>query len=504
MTIPIVLVSPWVDPPDTFRATKLSDLYYIVPSLASFSSFEYNVGVPQPETKKIFSIQNRTVSHILRVDLTLPPYLRSNLGSSFYIAPIGDTTPPVADVLLNDLNFFGVGMGLINLTITFEESQMIDYVPVDGGYNSSFAMNIYPIGVSGPVYVKNNVPIPEDLNNTDEEAPIDGTPTDNTPDETKIVEVPIIVEKEVPVPDNKLRWRDGTTGEIKEGSPPDGWTTAADGAAYPPLVDPCTGDTELPEIGTNPVTGRKACSLGKTRNSLDECQPVRCAPGNVWDDTQNECIRIEDQDFVSPLEMLVIATEYVPAREGSSRIGANVNPFSYLLGGGAISISNECVSMVVCTIGPTEADFAILNHSAKTVEGIIVDVPQGNWLTSGIDPFSLYVLGVADAIKASIGGEILSLGHGTDVNNWANIIRSLGLTYPGIRDGFTYPDTITHMAAWAVVNNWDSKTRLMISDTTDQDIRLFAKTYSTAMSVMFGTGIIPMTAASIRELLQNG
>ena len=92
---PMVVVQPFVDPPNSFRAGTVDDMFFITPERTGFSALGFDVGL-DPEIKPItFSIQNRCLNTTLRVNLTLPQFLRSNLGTEFLVPAIGDidTTP---------------------------------------------------------------------------------------------------------------------------------------------------------------------------------------------------------------------------------------------------------------------------------------------------------------------------------------------------------------------------------------------------------------------------
>ena len=281
---PMVVVQPFIDPPNSFRAQTVSAMFFITPERTDFSTLEFDVGLDPKIEPIIFSIQNRCLNTALRVSLRLPQFLRSNLGTEFLVPAIGDTdTAPIrffdrvsrVGPAIGDEEFEGgavffptipdlvslpvfAGKGLINVTLTFSEAQAKTLNP--DIYAEKIIFDIFPNDtLTGPVFVSTIVGKPLDLNESDEEFPID----DNEPIITGSVEPPLTVitqsievEKLVPtLAPGFIPGADGVTNDGRkfsagdgpvEGSPPTGWTTEADGRAYPPIIpdpvcDPVTG-----------------------------------------------------------------------------------------------------------------------------------------------------------------------------------------------------------------------------------------------------------------------
>lgn len=285
---PMVVVKPFIDPPNSFRAQTVSDMFFITPERTDFSTLEFDVGLDPKIEPIIFSIQNRCLNVALRVNLRLPQFLRSNLGNEFLVPAVGDTeTPPIFFLdrqstlgpaigqreveLLEGGDFLTIpdlvsfpsfaGKGLINVTLTFSEAQAKTLNPAI--YAEKITFDIFPNEtLTGPVFVSTVIGKPLDLNESDEEFPID----DNEPIVTGSVEPPITVitqsievEKLVPtlapgfnpgadgVTDAGVRFSAG--GGPIAGPPPSGWVTQADGRAYPPII---------PDLVCDPVTGAGA------------------------------------------------------------------------------------------------------------------------------------------------------------------------------------------------------------------------------------------------------
>jgi len=279
----MVVVQPFVDPPNSFRAQTVSDMFFITPERMDFSTLEFDVGLDPKIEPIIFSIQNRCLNTALRVNLRLPQFLRSNLGNEFLVPAIGDTeTPPIfffnRDVRIGPaigevengavfstvpdrIRFpVGAGKGLVNVTLTFSEAQAKTLNPAT--YAEKITFDIFPNDtLTGPVFVSTTIGKPLDLNESEEEFPID----DDKPIVTGSVDPPLTVitqsievEKLVPIlAAGFIPGADGVTdggvafvaGQDKPpvaGAPPTGWVTQADGRAYPPIV---------PDLVCDPVTG---------------------------------------------------------------------------------------------------------------------------------------------------------------------------------------------------------------------------------------------------------
>jgi len=264
MTVPVILVTPYQDPPNTFRATSITDMFRVVPAPDKYwkdldslgASFIYDVGLGPEVRSLIFTFQNRTVSHTLRVTLTLPPYLRSDIGNVFDVPRIMDTTTPpvvVPDDLPEGVRFYpiivpetfapieGSGKGIINVWISFSEEQAKTYIP--GTFEEAIIVDVVPLNVNGPVFVDETAVDPIDLNEKLEEGdtvPRDDdviTPPDEEPTDEAELEVPVFIDRDVEVPVEVIKWIDGTDGQSKDWPPPAGWQAGNDGRMYPPIIE---------------------------------------------------------------------------------------------------------------------------------------------------------------------------------------------------------------------------------------------------------------------------
>src|SRR5512135_2760328 len=310
------LVRPFQDPIGTFRAHEIADMFLVVPSPRA--RYEYSVGAPPNVRPIVFTIQNRTISNTLQVTLTLPDYLRVIIGNIgpiaapaanpfvFHVGARGDTTtfpiaidPPILangsasiefqqlakaafaeqniairETILQPVVF---GNGLVNIVVKFDEAQATTFFP--GDTIEDIIFDVVPLDVTGPVYVDVNAAPPVDLNplldlSPDNTGSIPATSGSATQD---IVEVPVIVEKEVPVPDQVPRWIDGTDGLLKDGSPPEGWIIAADGRAYPPIppADPChSGSGPSSETGDNGLSASGSAGLTELETLVFETKTI--------------------------------------------------------------------------------------------------------------------------------------------------------------------------------------------------------------------------------------
>lgn len=360
----MVLIQPFRDPPNSFRAQTVNDLAFIVPERTEFSTLEFDVGLDPKIDPIIFSIQNRCLNTTLRVRLKLPQFLRSNLGNEFLIPAIGDSeTPPI--VYFDRLSQIGPaigeaqngavfptvpenvplpvgsGKGLINVTLTFSEAQAKTLNP--DVYNEKIIMDIFPNDtLTGPIFVSTTIAKPANLNLTPEvDFPID----DSEPIVTGSVDPPVLtitesieVEKLVPtiaiafnpgadgITDSGVKFKAGS-GPI-EGPPPTGWTTEADGRAYPPII---------PDPICDPVTG-----AGPNGTKLEDIPP----------------------EELTPLQKLLLSVKDRPLTFGSltKRRGFVIEPRPFLRGNTtnistAVRLSPQAV---VADSIPGRADFKII------------------------------------------------------------------------------------------------------------------------------------------------
>lgn len=362
---PMVLIEPLKDPANSFRAQTVGEMYFIVPERTEFSTFEFDVGLDPKIKPVVFSIQNRCLNMTLRATLTLPSYLRSNLGSEFLIPSIGDTTTEPVNTSTEQTGQFDVppivipprvnaGKGLINVTFTFSEEQAKLLNPDE--YLDEIIFDIFPNGpITGPIFVSTLVGAPRNLNIEDEIFPVD----DDQPIETGSCEPAITfitesVEIEVEVPTLSpgfVAGADGITGagisfiagELVEGPPPAGWTTEADGRAYPPLI------------------------LDKDCDSTG--QPGAGVP----------------DDQLTPLQLLVRQSEDIPPTFGTLTVrrGFQLEPEVFLDGVDTDRVTRLTPALMVADSVPGRTEFKIINTSDTMRNGNVI---------SPLDPlFNLYI-----------------------------------------------------------------------------------------------------------------
>ena len=454
----MIVVQPFVDPPNSFRAQTVNDLTFIVPERTEFSTLEFDVGLDPKIDPIIFSIQNRCLNTTLRVKLTLPQFLRSNLGNEFLIPAIGDSdTAPIIyfdrestvgpaigesdvadlterlknrlgeDVSSDLFSFFtvpdllplptGAGTGLINVTLTFSEAQAKTLNP--DVYNEKIIFDIFPNDVlTGPIFVSTTIGKPRNLNLVpDQDFPID----DNEPIITGSVDPPLLVitesievEKLVPTPVIAFNpGADGVTDDGFEftagegpitGPPPAGWTTEADGRAYPPII---------PDPVCDPATGTAA-----------DGTPLEDIPENE----------------LTPLQKLLLSAKDVPPTFGSitKRRGFVIEPRPFLDGDTTNIATTIRLSpnVVVADSIPGRADFRIIRRSGHVTDGftaqinkeldiVIAAVKEGNTVGSplgGAEPLRLFIESVRLS-KIIENGERFNIGTSTKTAEQLQIAR---------------------------------------------------------------------------------
>ena len=91
MTVPISLssvtstINQIVDPLNSIRASTIEQCYFISPSPLTFIC-QYHVGIkPSNKYNRNFRIQNKTLSHDIKIDIVCPSFLSSTLGLQFII-----------------------------------------------------------------------------------------------------------------------------------------------------------------------------------------------------------------------------------------------------------------------------------------------------------------------------------------------------------------------------------------------------------------------------------
>jgi len=360
MTVPVTLVTPFQDFPNTFRASSITDMFRVVPAPDKYwnnlpvlgSSFIYDVGIKPKIRPLVFTFQNRTVSHTLRVELTLPPYLRSDLGTTFDIPHRGDTeTPPIlfkpiaTDVALSVVPFEGTGKGIINVWISFSEAQAQTFIP--GLFPDAIIFDVRPLDVRGPVFVDELAPIPVDLNEELEEedtVPRDDdvvTPPDEPEEEKTVVEVPVFIDREVEVEIEVNKWIDGTDGQSKDWPPPTGWEVGNDGRMYPPV--PPASECEL--------------DTGTERDVED----------------------IPEEDR-TPLEQLLFESKNIPPSFGAStrRRGYIIDLDPLLDGFNTGRVTGRTIELLVADSAEGDVGFKIINWKTTFRNGFPVPNPTTN------------------------------------------------------------------------------------------------------------------------------
>lgn len=133
MTQPsIEFISPWSDPVQSVRASKVEEMYdfEFIPNNVNFI---YDVGVmSQIEDRKIY-IRNKSLSHDLSITIILPSYLKTEDFTTFII--------PKEEIRV--------------LTINLDEIYVKEYTKVAvKPISKSIAFQVVPLNVAGPVYIR--------------------------------------------------------------------------------------------------------------------------------------------------------------------------------------------------------------------------------------------------------------------------------------------------------------------------------------------------------------
>ncbi len=341
---PMRLLDAFLDPVDTFRAVTIADTFFIVPDRELFDSFEFDVGIPPDIGPFVFSIQNKTINTTLRVNLTLPSYLRSNLGTVFDVPFIGDTTTP--PIQSSEIDFVGSGTGLINVSLTFSEAQARTFTP--GNIRDEIIFDIFNRDeLTGPVFVSTLIQVPVDLNPAiaaraelsdlalqNVRVPVDGGDLD-AEFSTETVTTASVQEVEFAPLTPEPFWTDGTDGQLKSGSPPAGWITEADGRAYPPL--------------------------------------------DTVDATELETTATTEAEVLSPIEQLFAETNrtVVPSfGSETSRKGFIVDVVPLLTGVSPSRIIRQVPQLLVGDSVPSDIRFKIVNWSDTFPDGNLVPNPE--------------------------------------------------------------------------------------------------------------------------------
>jgi hypothetical protein len=234
------------------------------------------------------------------------------------------------------IQFEGSGKGLINVMFSFIEEQAKTFNP--GNILDEIVFDIFPNEeLTGPVFVSTEIVPPDDLNVEEGDFPVDDDqPTGSIEPEvvtiTETVEVPV----EIPVPTPAfVAGANGITnegvsfaaGDTVPGPPPTGWTTEADGRAYPPIILPT------------------------------ECDPTG--------------LDGKDGEDLTPLQQLVKDVEGIPSSFGSAtqRRGFVVDADGQLTGNSPGRVSRRTVEHVVADSLPGQQQFKIVGRSRTFIDG---------------------------------------------------------------------------------------------------------------------------------------
>jgi hypothetical protein len=133
----LILVEPWQDPPNTFRAQTVKEMYSIAAKPTDFNIL-YEVGRAPTIAPHLFAFRNNTESNDLQLDLELPPYWTCDQELPMTI--------------------------LRNTTATFNLLFSEPFAKLKSATNShvypdEIVLTITPLLVNGPVYVYNNLPV---------------------------------------------------------------------------------------------------------------------------------------------------------------------------------------------------------------------------------------------------------------------------------------------------------------------------------------------------------
>lgn len=133
------VVTPYTLPTDTYEATSINQMYEMAPMLDELYAYVYRIGILNSmnsvgnATEMSFTLQNNTISHTLELTMTMPNYFK--LLTPIY--PI--IIPPEESV---------------TFSLVPSEAEFKEYI--HGIYDGEITVNIRPLNVISPVYVKTN------------------------------------------------------------------------------------------------------------------------------------------------------------------------------------------------------------------------------------------------------------------------------------------------------------------------------------------------------------
>lgn len=143
LTATVELVDPYLVPMNTFRATRLDDMFTVSTSLPSFN-VHYEVGKDlSPDisfTSGVILIRNNTINQGLRFKVSLPQYLRTDSSTEFVL---GKDVRVALQVEADPVSIKRLATGLVDL---FQR----DVISID--------VQIEP-PVTGPVFVRADLPL---------------------------------------------------------------------------------------------------------------------------------------------------------------------------------------------------------------------------------------------------------------------------------------------------------------------------------------------------------
>lgn len=138
------LVRPHKDPENTFRATSIEQMYSYTPDDAS-RKIVYSVGISPTNSIRTtkFKFRNNTVNTTLKFMFSVPSFLKINESSTVQLKPNQEL---IIDVILDEIV---IKQKSLQSTKNFLEH---------------FKWTVSPIEVTGPVYVKRNLPALKSVN----------------------------------------------------------------------------------------------------------------------------------------------------------------------------------------------------------------------------------------------------------------------------------------------------------------------------------------------------
>ena len=132
--VPSIRTIPYSNPENTFRATKVSQMWNCTPAIGGSLNVNYNIGIPYGKNIVVYLIKNLTVSNDLQISVELPEFLITPIFN-FVLAPQATTKIP----------------------IEVREKWVKKLTPRH--LSGTVKLSVTPLNVVGPVFIKNDVPI---------------------------------------------------------------------------------------------------------------------------------------------------------------------------------------------------------------------------------------------------------------------------------------------------------------------------------------------------------